>query len=307
MRTLGQNNFSVAILGPGAVGGFLSALFLKKGVSVTCIVNEETGRVISQNGIKLESVALGNYSAWPNIVLSLDTTPDLLFITTKAYSLNEALKRVDPCFVKNTIIVPLLNGIEHMNLLRAFYGRRIVAASIGNVELRKMSPAHIVHTTSSASIWLASDGDISAPLLEKIASFISGIGIKTELLDSEGDVLWRKLVRLNAIACTTSAARQAVGFIRTDAAWRISLVNCVKEAAVVAAAEGVKIDTAAVMAQIDSLPSELGTSVQRDIIAGKPSEIDAIAGAVIRSGARHGIFCPTIEGLVRKINSKYES
>lgn len=302
MRTLGQNSLSVAILGPGAVGGFLSALFFKNGVSVTCIAKELTAEIIAKEGIRLQSVSFGDFVARPNIATSLDTKPDLLFVTTKATTLPEALKRVNPDNATDAIIIPLLNGIEHMGLLRSIYGKNVVAANIGNVELKKISVNHIVHSTPSAVIELASDGDIQKNVLAKIASFISATGIKVKLLGSEAEVLWGKLVRLNAIACTTSLTNQPLGYIRSDKLWRLCLENCVKEGVLVALAEGAKIDFNAVMEQVDNLPKGLGTSMQRDIIAGKPSEIDAIAGAVVRAGARHGILCPTIESLVKKIN-----
>jgi 2-dehydropantoate 2-reductase len=150
----------VAVLGPGAIGGFLSALFFQKNIPVTCIAKEETAEIISQNGIRLESSAFGDFIAHPEVVTYLDKAPDILFITTKATTLSDALKRVDPGFLTDAVIIPFLNGIEHMELLRSVYGKRVVAATIGNVEVKKVSADHIIHSTPSAVIELASGGDI---------------------------------------------------------------------------------------------------------------------------------------------------
>jgi 2-dehydropantoate 2-reductase len=104
-------------------------------------------------------------------------------------------------------------------------------------------------------------------------------------------------VRLNALACTTSAADRPIGFIRSDPEWRGALEGCINEGAAVANADGAHIDPAARLAELDDAHAELGSSMQRDIAAGREPELDAIPGAVLRAGARHGIECPTIARL----------
>ena len=109
--------------------------------------------------------------------------------------------------------------------------------------------------------------------------------------------MWGKLVRLNALACTTSAWDLPLGAIRSDPERRAALEACVREAAAVARAEGASVDPAATMAELDDAHAELRTSMQRDIAAGREPELDAIPGSVLRAAARHGLECPTIERL----------
>ncbi|MHB8656761.1 MAG: ketopantoate reductase family protein [Solirubrobacteraceae bacterium] len=118
---------------------------------------------------------------------------------------------------------------------------------------------------------------------------------------SEAQILWSKLVRLNALACTTSAADRAVGFIRSDPQWRAALIGCIEEATAVANADGARIDPARRLAELDDAHAELRSSMQRDIAAGREPELDAIAGAVLRAAARHGLSCPTISRLCAQI------
>ena len=115
---------------------------------------------------------------------------------------------------------------------------------------------------------------------------------------SEAQILWAKLVRLNALACTTSATDQPIGFIRADPEWRAALEGCLAEGAAVARAEGAELDAATPLAELEDAHPELGSSMQRDIAAGREPELDAIPGAVLRAGRRHGIECPTIARLV---------
>lgn len=297
------NKPSVAVLGPGAVGGFLAAVLWRSGVHVTCIAREDAAENIARQGIKVESVVFGDFVARPNAVAHLDQEPDILFVTTKATTLQEALDRVDPRIIKNTVIIPLLNGMEHIRVLRARYGKRVAAGNI-SIEVIRRGENIVAHTTPFARVKIASDGDVPKSRLSDISQLLSKSGVETKVLESEAAVIWDKLVRLNAIACTTSASDRPLGFVRSDTKWREKLEGCVREGAAVATADGVDTDSKKIMDQIDALPAALTTSMQRDISAGNPTELDAIAGAVVRAGARYGVACPVIEGLIDTIKSR---
>ncbi|MFH0732476.1 MAG: 2-dehydropantoate 2-reductase [Candidatus Omnitrophota bacterium] len=297
-------NKRVAILGPGAIGGFLAALFWHNGIDVVCIARESAKKIISKEGIRLESSFFGNFTARPKVITRLNFKPDMLFITTKAISLKQALARVKPKFISNAVIIPLLNGIEHMQLLRSRYGKHVIAASIGSIEVKRVSASHIIHTTASAMIKMASRDNLARKRINEAAKLLSYIGVKTEVLKTEADVLWEKLVRLGAMACTTAASKKTVGQVRSQKAWRKQLLQCVQEAVAVASAEGATVNTDDAMAKIDSIPFDVTTSTQRDIALGNPSELDAVAGSIVRIGSRHNLRCPTIERIINEIQAK---
>lgn len=297
---------NVAVLGPGAIGGFIAAILWRHGANVTCVARESTVELICRDGIRFESGVFGNFVAHPRAVARLDVQPDLLFVTTKATSLEDALERVDEDFVKNSIIIPLLNGIEHVSMLRNRYGHR-VAPGIISIESKYLGPNHISHVSPFARIQLASDHDVLPDMLEKVASFLNGAGIETKILASEAEVLWGKLVRLNALACTTAASDREIGFIRTSPKWRERLKGCVEEGCTVALAYGVEMKPENVLNFIDALPYTLGTSMQRDIAEGRQPELEAITGSVIRAGERKGLTCPTIESLYENIQQRIDT
>lgn len=298
-----SQDIKVAVLGPGAIGGFIAAVLWRHGVDVTCVARESTAELISRDGIRFESVMFGDFVARIRAVASLDVQPDILFVTTKATSLEAALERIDEDLVKNTIIIPLLNGVEHVHLLRECYGTK-VAPGIISIESKYLGPNHIAHVSPFAKIQLASDHDVSPEKLTDVESLLNNAGIETEILSSEAEVLWGKLVRLNALACTTAASDRAIGYIRTNPQWREWLISCVEEGVDVARAYGVEMEPEAILSNIDALPDTLGTSMQRDIAAGRQPELDAITGAVIRAGKRNGLACPTIERLYEKIQQR---
>ena len=116
--------------------------------------------------------------------------------------------------------------------------------------------------------------------------------------------MWGKLVRLNALACTTSAFDRLLGEILATPELRAELVGAIEEGCAVAAAEGARIDAAEPLGELSAAHPTLGSSMQRDIAAGRPPELDAIPGAVLRAAARHGVPCPTIERLVAAIAAR---
>jgi 2-dehydropantoate 2-reductase len=133
--------------------------------------------------------------------------------------------------------------------------------------------------------------------VDRFASVLERAGVPVRRGASEAQVMWSKLARLNALALTTSAADRPLGFIRENPEWRARLEAAVSETVAVARADGADLDAADTMGELEQAHASLGSSMQRDIAAGRTPELDAIAGAVLRAAARHGIEVPTVAEL----------
>jgi 2-dehydropantoate 2-reductase len=289
----------IAVLGPGGVGGFLAAALAHAGVDVTVVGREPTVERIAAGGIHLTSVLIGEFTARPAAPAKLDDAVDVLVIATKANGLNEALPRIRS---QPALVVPLLNGLDHMQRLRERFAT--VAAGTIRIESDRREPGVIVQTSPAVRVELASDDPRLRPALERLAGTLEAAGVPALVGPGEAQILWSKLVRLTALACTTSASDRPIGFIRSDPEWRRALEACVQEAAAVANADGAQLDPAGPLAELEAAHAELGSSMRRDIAAGREPELDAIAGSVLRAGRRHGIECPTIERLSAKIAAR---
>jgi len=285
---------TTAILGPGGVGGFLAAALERAGQEVIVVAQEATARELAERGIRVRSVRLGDFSARPRAAVQLQEPVDFLIVATKAVGLAGALERIQ---ASPRLVVPLLNGLEHMPVLRQRFGPEAVAAGTIRIESDRPQTGHIVQTSPFLRVELASRYPEAQPALIELAQLLEAAQVPAQVQDSEPQILWSKLVRLNALACTTSAADRPVGFIRSDPTWRQALVGCIEEGAAVANADGASIDPAARLAELDDAHPELGSSMQRDIAAGRQPELEAIPGAVLRAGKRHGVDCPTIARL----------
>jgi 2-dehydropantoate 2-reductase len=285
---------SLAVLGPGGVGGFIAAALAHAGADVRVVAREPTAELIERDGLSVESVRLGRFSARPGALPVLDRGVDVLIVATKANGLTAGLERIH---ATPSLVVPLLNGADHMAPLRDRFGADRVAAGTIRIESDRPVPGRIVQTSPFLRIDIAADDEQLHPALAHLQKTLQAAGIPVEIGSSEAQILWSKLVRLNALACTTSACDCQIGFIRSDPEWRVALKGCIDEAAAVANADGASIDPVARLAELDEAHPGLGSSMQRDIAAGREPELDAIAGAVLRAGRRHGLGCPTVSRL----------
>jgi 2-dehydropantoate 2-reductase len=137
--------------------------------------------------------------------------------------------------------------------------------------------------------------------IDAFADLLNAAGIPARARESEADVLWGKLVRLCALALTTTAYDVPLGPIRSTPELRADLEAGVREAAAVALADGAEHDPEATIEELDEAHAELDSSMHRDVAAGREPELDAIAGSVLRAAARHGLECPTIERLADRV------
>lgn len=282
-----------AILGPGGVGGLVAAALARSGAPVTVVAREQAAATIARDGLRVHSVRLGEVEARPAASTSLDAPVDALFVATKATALEPALERIA---AEPALVVPLLNGLDHVALLRERYGDRAVAGTI-RVESTRVGPAEIAHTSPFLQVELASAHPGRRDQLETVAAELRAAGIPADVGDDEAAVMWSKLTRLVALAISTSAAETTLGGVRASPRWNAALDGLVRETAAVATAEGAPTDLEESRAEVADVHDGFRSSMQRDLEAGRTPELDAIAGAVLRAGARHGISCPTLAEL----------
>jgi 2-dehydropantoate 2-reductase len=194
----------------------------------------------------------------------------------------------------------MLNGLDHLEPLRERFGPRAVAAAI-RIESTRTAPTRVEQTSPFLLVELASRDPRMRASIEHFAGTLNEAGVPARVRESEADVMWAKLIRLCALALTTTAYDRPLGPIRTTPELRADLEGCVGEAVAVARADGASADLAKTLAELDDAHAELDTSMHRDVVAGREPELDAIAGSVLRAAARHGLDCPTIARLAARV------
>jgi 2-dehydropantoate 2-reductase len=292
----------IAVLGPGGVGGLIAGLLERAGTPVLVVAQEATAEAISARGLRVDSVSFGEFVSRPRAVARLEEQVDVLIVATKASGLQAALERVG---VQPKLVLPLLNGLDHIPVLRERFGADTVLAGTIRVEADRPEPGVVVHTSPFLLVEMASHDPAARASMESLAELLKEAGVSARVGASEAQVMWSKLVRLNALACTTSAYDKLLGEIRSTPELRAELVGAIEEGCAVGRAEGATdVDPAIALGELEKAHATLGSSMQRDIAAGRELELDAIPGSVLRAAARHDLQCPTIERLVGLIAAR---
>ncbi len=286
-----------AVLGAGGVGGLIGACLAHSGDSVTLVVRRETLAQYPKT-LRLES-RFGNFEV--KVAVAAEVPPvDALWITVKATQLEPALDALKN-FEAVQGIVPLLNGIDHVAVLRFRYGSdRVIPATIA-VETERVSPGHIVHRSPFARLNVLSAG---APLLGSTINRLRQLGFECNFIDDAPTLMWGKLVFLAPFALSTTAADKTTGEILADPEWRKLGLDCLREACAVALAEGAKVDAEAVIAGVMKMPGNMRSSMQKDVAQHKTPELDAIAGPILRGARQHGIEVPATQQLVAAVEKR---
>lgn len=286
---------TIAVLGPGGVGGLLAALLSRAGHRVICLAREETVCPLRQDGIRVRSRQFGDFTGAVEVNTVLREPVDLCLVTVKNTALGAALDRIPPQWLTNGVLLPLLNGVEHTDALRAGYGDERVVPAVVRVESARTAPGVIRHGSPFVEIDLVGRQEQLAPLAE----LLTGAGVATRVLPDERQVLWAKLAFLAPFALLTTRHRLPIGGIRSER--RDELTALVEETVAVSRACGGQTVVSEVLQRYDAFPADSKSSMQRDVEAGHALELDAIGGAVLRAAERHGIRVPLTTRLVAEL------
>ena len=281
-----------AVLGGGGIGGLLAASLSRANAEVLLLLRPETlarypGR------IEVDSAVLGNFHADVEAASVLDREVDVLWVATKAMHLEAALAAAPAERVGAALVIPLLNGVDHLALLRSRYPR--VAAGAIRVESERVPPALVRQRSPFIRVDLEDAKAVRDELLRA--------GFDCRSRDDGLSLLWDKLAFLGPVALATTALDAPLGGVRDDERF----LGCREEVFAVAAAEGARIDAHAVRDLAETAPAGTRSSMQKDVDAGRPPELDAIAGPILRGAQAHGIPVPVTELLAGLVSQRAHS
>ncbi|MEU6577390.1 2-dehydropantoate 2-reductase [Streptomyces sp. NPDC046805] len=293
-----NEKLTVAVLGPGGIGGLLAALLARAGHRVICLAGDETADTLRTAGIEVRSARFGDFSTPVEADTELREPVDACLVAVKHTTLDTALTRVPPAALGDGLLVPFLNGVEHPEALRARYRPDRVAPAVIRAESTRVAPGVIEHGSPFAEIDLAG---VSVPRarLDALAAALATAGPATRVVEDESAALWAKMSFLAPFALLTTRYGVPVGDVR--AGHREELTALVRETAAVSRACGAPVDPAQALARYDAFPDRTKSSMQRDAEAGRPLELDAIGGALLRAADRHGVLVPVTARLVREL------
>ncbi|TFD91715.1 2-dehydropantoate 2-reductase [Cryobacterium lactosi] len=284
----------IAIVGAGAVGGLLGVLLNRSGTDVVAVARPATARRINADGLTLHSPHFGDQVGRLPAVTEIPVGARVI-VATKAYALpglTDALRRAQPAEV-----VSLLNGIEHMDVLRqAAPDARVAGATIA-VESTRVGPTVIDHRSPFLRLTVPAAAESTG-----IVTAWTSAGLEVTVGGTEAEVLWSKLRFLAPMALLTSYWRLPIGAAREhDPALTTAVLA---EVAQIATRDGVPSDPVQLARAIHALPDGMRSSLQNDLETGAATELDAIGGALLRRARHHGVPAPRVQELVGDLGSR---
>ncbi len=285
-----------AVLGAGGVGGLVGGALAKAGQPVTLLVRPGRRDQYPER-LTVESETLGSFEAPVQVADRFDGQFDIVWITVKATALDAALRAVAPEKLGSGVVVPLLNGVDHVEQLSHRYGAERVLPGTIRVEAEQIGPGRVRHLSAFADVQVAPSPATRARA-EALCEELRSARLGCEVREDEVTMLWSKLCFLAPFALATTASGGPLGVVRSDPGWWARLEGSVKEACAVGVAEGAEVAPEPILAAFEGVPDGFRSSMQKDVAAGRTPEVEAIAGPILRGGAEHGIDVSATRALV---------
>ena len=283
-----------AVVGVGAVGGYFGARLAQAGEDVVFIARGETLKVLRSEGLRLDSMS-GDLLL-PSVNAIDDTSQvglvDVVLVGVKTWQVPEVAGAIQPLLGEDTIVLPLQNGVEAATQLADVLGRNPVCCGLAKIFSFLAGPGHIRHTGIDPYIAFGECDNRRSGRVEKLQQVFQNAGINAEIPPDIVVALWQKFLFVVSWGGIGAVSRVPIGAIRSLPQTRRLLEQAMHEIFNVARARDINLPEDIVARSIefiDTLPPVGTTSMQRDIAEGRPSEIDAWNGAVVRFGDEAGV------------------
>ena len=278
----------ILVVGAGAIGGYFGGRLLEAGRDVTFLVRQARAEKLAKTGLVIRSQFGDANLPMPKTLTaeSLRAPFDLILLSCKAYDLAGAIESFAPAVGPNTAILPLLNGMRHLDMLAARFGDHAVLGGLAVISTTLDGDGRILHLNDFHLLAFGERNGSPSPRIEAIASELSGARFEARLTNSIMQEMWEKWVFIAATAGITCLMRASVGDI-VAAGTADQTTALLDECCVIAAAQGFKPTAAAVarMRGVLTAPgSSFAASMLRDIERGARIEADHIVGDLLARG-----------------------
>ena len=288
----------IAVFGTGGVGGYFGGRLARAGEEVTFIARGEHLRAIQATGLKVDTPD-GDFVIDPakatDDVCEVGEV-ELVILGVKSWQVPEAARAIKPVVGVNTTVLPLQNGVDAVSQLVNELGPQSVIGGLCRIVSFVVEPGHIRHAGFTPSIIIGELDNQRTERITKIEQLFKRAGVQITVAADIQVALWTKFLFIASFSGVGAVADAPAGVIRKDPKWRAQIISAMEEIYTLAQARGIKLpadSVATVMAAVDALPDEATSSMQRDIAAGKPSELESQNGAVVHMARESGIEVPT--------------
>ncbi|NMP24894.1 ketopantoate reductase family protein [Sulfobacillus harzensis] len=292
---------NIVVFGAGAVGGYFGGRLAAAGAPVTFLVRERRAQQLMTRELVIHSVH-GDVTLKPRLVLTADAveSPDLVILAVKNYHLNVAMPDLGKLVAKGATILPLLNGVQHLETLVDAFGRDRVLGGACYIEARLSPEGDVVQTSPMQDITFGPLGAIEPGFLNEIQAWFQKAQIPSTLSEAIMVDMWLKYIFLASLSGITAAVRKPVGGVLEDPAARDLLHDLVQEIAEIAlrTEPGLPAGIAdAVLARFYTISGSMTSSMHRDLENGRPLEVESLQGALLNMARGQDIATPHLASI----------
>lgn len=290
----------IAIFGTGGAGGYFGAQLARAGEEVVLIARGDHLRAIRSEGLRVETPR-GEIVIRPSLATDDPAEAgivDVVLVGVKSWQVPEAAHAIRPLIGPETFVVPLQNGVEASSQLAAELGREHVLEGLCGTLSWLSGPGRIRSIGEVHFIKFGELDNRASERTERLRRAFEAAGVNAEVPADVHQALWTKFLFVVSLGGVGAVTRAPVGVVRTLPRTRRMLEGCMREILAVARARGVALPDAIIadrLAFIDSLAPDGTTSLQRDIMESRPSELEAWNGVVVRFGREAGVPTPLHE------------
>ena len=286
------------VVGAGSIGGLFGGRLAQVGRDVTFLVRPSRAAELRRDGLRIVS-PLGDATVQPKLVSSNDIHDafDVVFLSVKAYSLESAIGDFAPAVSDQTMILPILNGMKHMDTLAAHFGARAVLGGACKAATMLDKQGRIVQLTKLQDLAYGEMDGSRSERVTRLHEFMQGAGFEARISQSIVLEMWQKWTLLATLGGVTCLMRGNTGEIEGAHGGREFLTKFFNEVVSIVEAVGTPLGEAFIAATAELLlkpGAPTTSSLYRDLQEGNPVEADQILGDLLLRGAKAGLSAPLI-------------
>jgi 2-dehydropantoate 2-reductase len=287
----------IAVIGAGGVGGYFGGRLAHADIDTTFIVRGATLDALRTNGLRVDSIAgdfvveYANATDDPRSVGAVDA----VLLAVKAWQVAEAAASAKPMVGPNTIVVPLENGIDAPEVIASIVGREHTAGGLCAIVSYIVAPGHIRHAASEPIVMFGELDNARTERIQSLRQAFAKAGINAQVPEDIHRSMWTKFLFIATMSGIGALTRVPIGVWRAMPEIRAIVSESLREVVALATARGIDLGDDAIektWQRYDALAPASTSSLQRDVMDGKPSELDAQLGAIVRLATESAVPVP---------------
>lgn len=289
----------ILVVGAGAIGGYFGGRLLEKGEDVTFLVRKKRQEQLLRHGLVIDSPH-GNISLLPKTIVNDEKADpfDVIIVSTKSYHLGGAIEDIRPYIGRHTIILPLLNGIAHVDRLVSEFGEDHVIGGLCFIETTLDVDGKVIQTSPLHDLVFGELNGIECTQVKTLQHAFSGTKANFRYSEVIKKDMWEKYLFISALSGITSLMRSPIGPIRSTPAGKQAIQAVIEEVIKISKTMNAPIDSdmnIVLMEKINSMGYDMKSSMQRDVEKGNPTEVDHFYKYLLDSSVKDKLETPNLQ------------